>query len=168
MIKKKEKELFKKNLSMRMEIHAPNELGGLIVGVENGYDEVNVQIPEEEKFFDKYFFEIDSSLRKALRKKRESSDTSSRRIVTQRPNTCSVRSLRSDRVRAKAQSLRSDQTSIPLGRYVATELEHELGRYVATELFRNVDTTSVHAFSYTLRCNLPNTVANPSHAPRHF
>ena len=37
-----------------------------IVGVENGYDEVNVKIPEEEKFFDKYFFEIDSSLRKAL------------------------------------------------------------------------------------------------------
>ncbi|KAF3596271.1 hypothetical protein DY000_02025204 [Brassica cretica] len=97
-----------------------------------------------EKFFDKYFFEIDSSLRKALRKKRESSDKSSKRIVTQRPNTCS------------AQSLRSDQTSIPLG------------RYVATELFRNVYTTSVHAFSSTLRCYLPNTVANPSHVPRHF
>ncbi|KAF3523628.1 hypothetical protein F2Q69_00047434 [Brassica cretica] len=55
-----------------------------------------------------------------------------------------------------------------LGRYVATELEPKLGRYVVTKLFRNVDTTSVHAFSSTLRCYLPNTVANPSHVPRHF
>ncbi|KAF3536339.1 hypothetical protein F2Q69_00021928 [Brassica cretica] len=60
---------------------------------------------------------------KPLRKKRESSDKSSRRTITQRPNACSARSLRSDRVRAKAQSLRSDQTPIPLGHYVATELE---------------------------------------------
>ncbi|KAF2594983.1 hypothetical protein F2Q70_00042335 [Brassica cretica] len=154
--------------------------GPLPVGVENDYDEVNVQISEEEKFFDKYFFEIDSSLRKALRKKRKSSDKSTRRIAMQRPNTCSARSLRNDRVRSKAQSLRSDQTSIPLGcyvateleqglgRYVATELEPKLGRYVATELFRNIDTTSVHAFSSALRCYLPNTVANPSHVPRHF
>ena len=39
--------------------------GGLTVGVKNGYDEVNVQIPEEEKrskFFGKYICEIDSSL----------------------------------------------------------------------------------------------------------
>ncbi|KAF2539617.1 hypothetical protein F2Q70_00005415 [Brassica cretica] len=60
-----------------------------------------------------------------------------------------------------------------LGRYVATELEPKLGRYVvterslgcyvATELFRNVDTTLVHAFSSTLRCYLPKTVANPFH-----
>ncbi|KAF2545531.1 hypothetical protein F2Q70_00022143 [Brassica cretica] len=55
-----------------------------------------------------------------------------------------------------------------LGRYVATKLEPKFGRYVATELFRNVDTTSVHAFSSTLRCYLPNTVVNPSHVPRHF
>ncbi|KAF3584389.1 hypothetical protein F2Q69_00030713 [Brassica cretica] len=114
------------------------------------------------------------------KKKHESSDKSSRRIATQRPNACSAWSLRSDRVRAKAQSLHSDRTPIPLGRYVATELEPELGRYVATELepkfgryvatelFRNVDTTSVHAFSSTLRCYLPNTVANPSHIPRLF
>uniref|UniRef100_A0A0D3DKL3 Uncharacterized protein n=1 Tax=Brassica oleracea var. oleracea TaxID=109376 RepID=A0A0D3DKL3_BRAOL len=71
----------------------------IAVGVKNGYDEVNVQIPEEEKH-------------KSLR-----------RIITQRPNTRSARSLLSDRVRAKAQSLRSDQTPIPLGRYVVTELE---------------------------------------------
>ncbi|KAF3541409.1 hypothetical protein F2Q69_00023725 [Brassica cretica] len=142
--------------------------------------------------------------KKPLRKKPESSDKSSRRIVTQRPNACSIRSLRSDLVRAKAHSLHSDQTPIPLGlyvatvlepelsryvaikleselgryvatelepkfgRYVATELEPKFGRYVATELFRNVDTTSVHAFSSTLRCYLRNTVANPSHVLRHF
>ncbi|KAF3572843.1 hypothetical protein F2Q69_00059037 [Brassica cretica] len=112
---------------------------------------------------------------------------------------CSTRSLRSVRVRAKAQSLHSDRTSIllgryvatklkpelsryvatelepklgryvatglepKLGRYVATELEPKFGRYVATELFRNIDTTLVHAFSSTLRCYLPKTVANPFH-----
>ncbi|KAF3581536.1 hypothetical protein DY000_02032662 [Brassica cretica] len=142
----------------------------LIVGVENGYDEVNVQIPEEKKrktFFDKHFFEIDSSLRKALRRKRKSSDKSSKRIATQRRNTCSTRSLRSDRVRAKARSLLSDRASIPLGRYAATKLESKLGRYVATELFRNVDATLVHVFSSTLRFYLPKTVANPFHVPRH-
>ncbi|KAF3611099.1 hypothetical protein DY000_02046660 [Brassica cretica] len=115
---------------------------------------------------------------KPLRKKRESSDKSSKRIVTQRPNTCSARSLRSNQVRAKAQSLHNSQTPIPLGRYVATkrlpghyiatELEPKFSRYAATELFRNVDTTSVHAFLSTLRCYLPNTLANPSHVPRHF
>ncbi|KAF3506051.1 hypothetical protein F2Q69_00007786 [Brassica cretica] len=86
--------------------------GGLTVGVENGCDEVNVQILEEENIetlFDKYFFEIDSSLRKALRRKRESSDKSSKRVTTQRPNACSARSLRSDRARAEARSLRSDR-----------------------------------------------------------
>ncbi|KAF3558723.1 hypothetical protein F2Q69_00013411 [Brassica cretica] len=70
-----------------------------IVGVENGYDEVNVQIPEEENvetFFDKYFFEIDYSLRKALRRKRESSDKGSKRVATQQPNACSARSLHSN------------------------------------------------------------------------
>ncbi|KAF3555677.1 hypothetical protein F2Q69_00014445 [Brassica cretica] len=84
----------------------------VIVGVENGYDEVNVQISEEENaetFFDKYFFEIDSSLRKALRKKRESSDKSSKRVATQQPNAYSARSLHSNRARAKARSLRSDR-----------------------------------------------------------
>ncbi|KAF3531653.1 hypothetical protein DY000_02041168 [Brassica cretica] len=39
--------------------------------------------------------------------------------------------------------------------------------YVATELFRNVDTTLVHAFSSTLRCYLSKTIANPFHVPRH-
>ncbi|KAF2597339.1 hypothetical protein F2Q68_00008965 [Brassica cretica] len=76
-------------------------------------------------------------------------------------------SLRSDQARAKARSLRSDRASIPLGRYVATELKPKLGRYVATEIFRNVDTTLVHAFSSTLRCYLLKTVANPFHVPRH-
>ncbi|KAF3603702.1 hypothetical protein F2Q69_00036880 [Brassica cretica] len=141
------------------------------VGVGNGYDEVNVQLPEEENletFFDKYFFKIDSSLRKALRRKRESLDKSSKRVATQQPNVCSTRSLHSNRARAKVRSLHSDRTSVPLGRfkqklgrYVATALEPKLGHYVATKLFRNVDTTLVHEFSSTLRCYLPKTIANP-------
>ena len=64
-----------------------------------------------ENFFNKYFFEIDSSLRKPLWKKRESSDKSSRRIVTQRPNTCSARSLCT-----KDRSLRSGR-ALPKRRY---------------------------------------------------
>ncbi|KAF3587764.1 hypothetical protein F2Q69_00029422 [Brassica cretica] len=89
------------------------------VGVENGCNEVNVKIPEEENvetFFDKYFFEIDSSLRKALRKKREYSDKSSKRVATQQPNACSARSLCSERARAGARSLRSDR-ALPKRRY---------------------------------------------------
>ncbi|KAF3540737.1 hypothetical protein F2Q69_00022158 [Brassica cretica] len=134
----------------------------------------------------------DSSLRKALRRKRESSDKSSKRVATQQPNACSAWSLHSNRARAIAQSLRSDRASVPLGRYVATELkpqklsryvatelepklgsyvatelEPKLGRYVAIGLYRNVDTTLVHAFSSTLRCYLPKTVANQFHVPRH-
>ncbi|KAF3542360.1 hypothetical protein DY000_02005598 [Brassica cretica] len=70
-------------------------------------------------FVDKYFFEIDSFLRKALRRKHETSDSSSKKVTTQRPNACSARSLRRDRARAK------------LGRYVATELERPF-RSVAT------------------------------------
>ncbi|KAF3538109.1 hypothetical protein F2Q69_00022161 [Brassica cretica] len=62
-------------------------------------------------FFDKYFFEIDSFLRKALRRKHETSDKRLKKVATQRPNACSGRSLR------------SDQASVPLGRYVATELK---------------------------------------------
>ncbi|KAF2598875.1 hypothetical protein F2Q68_00009876 [Brassica cretica] len=88
------------------------------VGVKNGYDEVNIQNVRRRKqktFFDKYFFEIDSSLRKALRRKHETSDKSSKRVATQRPNACSARSLRSERARAKAWSL-------------PTELEPKLGR----------------------------------------
>ncbi|KAF3560221.1 hypothetical protein F2Q69_00012550 [Brassica cretica] len=114
-----------------------NESEFMHVGVKNGYDEVNVQIPEKENvetFFDKYFFEIDFSLRKALRKKRESSDKSSKRVAMQQPNACSARSLRSNQARAKARSFRSNRASVPLGRYVVTKLKPKLGRYVATEL----------------------------------
>ncbi|KAF2550586.1 hypothetical protein F2Q68_00036386 [Brassica cretica] len=69
-----------------------------------------------ETFFDKYLFEINSSLRKALRRKRESSDKSSKRVATQQPNACSARSLHNNLARAKAWSLRSDRASFPLGR----------------------------------------------------
>ncbi|KAF2590542.1 hypothetical protein F2Q70_00039483 [Brassica cretica] len=54
---------------------------------------------------------VGQGLDHALRRKRESSDKSSRRVATQRPNACSARSLRSDRAkaRAEARSLRSDR-----------------------------------------------------------
>ncbi|KAG5393279.1 hypothetical protein IGI04_023242 [Brassica rapa subsp. trilocularis] len=67
----------------------------------------------------------------------------------------SSRSVATDRARAKARSLRSDRAFVPLG------------CYVATELFRNVDTTPVHAFSSNLRCYLPKTVANSVHVFRY-
>ncbi|KAG5374399.1 hypothetical protein IGI04_042276 [Brassica rapa subsp. trilocularis] len=64
----------------------------------------------------------DSSLRKSLAEERiETSDESSKQVVTQRLNVRLARSLRSDRA------------IVPLGRYVATELKPRLGRYVATE-----------------------------------
>ncbi|KAF2593441.1 hypothetical protein F2Q70_00043349 [Brassica cretica] len=74
----------------------------------------------------------------------------------------------SHRTRARRGSLRSNRTHVPLGRYVATELEPKFGRYIATELFRNVDTTLVQAFSSTLRCYLPMTIANPFHDSPSF
>ncbi|KAF3564226.1 hypothetical protein DY000_02014570 [Brassica cretica] len=66
-------------------------------------------------------------------RKHETSDKSSKKVATQRPNVRSARSQRSDRARAEARSLRTDRAFIPLGRYVATELEQKLGHYVATE-----------------------------------
>ncbi|KAF2543765.1 hypothetical protein F2Q68_00031189 [Brassica cretica] len=81
---------------------------------------------------------------------------SGRYVATERP---SVR---------PAWSLCSNRASVPLSRYVATELEPKLGRYVATELFRNVNTTLVHAFSSTLRCYLQKTVAYPFQVIANF
>uniref|UniRef100_M4FAS7 Uncharacterized protein n=1 Tax=Brassica campestris TaxID=3711 RepID=M4FAS7_BRACM len=54
------------------------------------------------------------------------------------------------------QSMRSDRACVPFG------------RYVAAELFRNIDTTRIHAFSSTLQCYLPKTIANPFHDFRSF
>ncbi|KAF3575489.1 hypothetical protein DY000_02032490 [Brassica cretica] len=82
------------------------------------------------------------------------------RVIRQRARKGS---LRSDRTRAPLGRYVATELESKLGRYVATELEQELGRYVATELFQNVDTTLVHAFSSTLRCCLPKTLANPFH-----
>ncbi|KAF3600402.1 hypothetical protein F2Q69_00038254 [Brassica cretica] len=92
-------------------------------------------------------------------------------VATKQPSPSRARSLRRDRVLVplshyvatelgQARSLRSDRALIPLGCYVATELEPKLGRYVVTELFRNIETTPVHAFSSNLRCYLPKTVAS--------
>ena len=67
----------------------------------------------------------------------------------------------------QARSFRNYRTCTLSGRYVATKSEPKLGRYVATELFRNVDTTPVHAFSSNLRCYLPKTVASSVHVFRY-
>ncbi|KAF2548750.1 hypothetical protein F2Q70_00021687 [Brassica cretica] len=56
----------------------------------------------------------------------ETSDESSKQVVTQRPNVRPAQSLRSDRARAKARSLRSDRALVLLGRYVATEHKPKL------------------------------------------
>ncbi|KAF3590322.1 hypothetical protein DY000_02022428 [Brassica cretica] len=103
------------------------------VGVENGYDEVNVQIPEEEKrrnllrqilsrnkfFFTKSFAEetrvIGQRARNGLLRSDRTRAPLGRYVATERP-FCSrsdrarveTRSLRSDRARAGARSLRSD------------------------------------------------------------
>ncbi|KAF3540562.1 hypothetical protein F2Q69_00021600 [Brassica cretica] len=74
-------------------------------------------------------------------------------VITQLPHMHAVRSLRLSS--SQARSLRIDRACVLIG------------RYVATELFRNVDTTLVHAFSSTLRCYLPKTVPNPFHVSRH-
>ncbi|KAF3569045.1 hypothetical protein DY000_02014564 [Brassica cretica] len=71
-------------------------------------------------FFDKYFFEIDFFLRKALRRKHETSDKRSKKVAMQRPNACSARSLHSVR---SARSQHSDRASVPLSHNVGTELE---------------------------------------------
>ena len=93
--------------------------GGLTVGVKNGYDEVNVQISEEEK------------RRKILRQ----IFFRNRFFFTK--NLCGRNA--NHRTRAREGSLRCDQTRAPLGRYVATEFEPKLSRYVATKRpFRSV------------------------------
>uniref|UniRef100_A0A0D3BRT3 Uncharacterized protein n=1 Tax=Brassica oleracea var. oleracea TaxID=109376 RepID=A0A0D3BRT3_BRAOL len=87
--------------------------GGKTVGVENGYDEVNVQIPKEEKrrnllrpilFRNRFFF--------------TKSFAEETRVIGKR---------------ARKGSLRSDRTRVPLGRYVATEFKPRLDRYAAAE-----------------------------------
>ncbi|KAF2559951.1 hypothetical protein F2Q68_00016604 [Brassica cretica] len=72
-------------------------LASLVVGVENGYDEVNVKIPAEYK----------PATDRSEYDDQNTDEPSS--VITQLPHMHAVRSLRSDRARAK------------LGRYVATE-----------------------------------------------
>ncbi|KAF2550170.1 hypothetical protein F2Q68_00033572 [Brassica cretica] len=119
----------------------------MIVGVENGYDEVNVQIPAKYKYvFPQQIMLGQENVATPATDRSEYDDQNTDEpssVITQLPHMQAVRSLRSDRASVK------------------------LGRYVATELFRNVDTTLVHAFSSNLRCHLPKTVANPFHVSRH-
>ncbi|KAF3561427.1 hypothetical protein DY000_02013638 [Brassica cretica] len=146
------------------------------VRVENGYDEVNVQIPAKYKYvFPQQIMLGQENVATPATDRSEYDDQNTDEpssVITQLPHMHAVRFLRSDRA------------SVPLGRYVATErlfrsvatqrpsssqarslrsdqASVPLGRYVATELFRNVDMILVHAFMSTLRCYLPKTVANP-------
>ena len=70
-------------------------------------------------------------------------------------STHTARSLRSDRARNQAWSLCSDRAH--------ARFDH----YEAIELSQNVDTTRIHAFSSTLLCYLPKTIAEPFHVSRH-
>ncbi|KAF3517891.1 hypothetical protein DY000_02062876 [Brassica cretica] len=122
---------------------ALTEARSLGFGVENGYDEVNVQIPAEYEYvFPQQMMLGQENVATPATDRSEYDDQN-----TDEPS--SGPSL------SQARSLRSERASVPLG------------RYVATELFRNVDTTLVHAFSPTLRCYLPKTVANPFHVSRY-
>ncbi|KAF2535630.1 hypothetical protein F2Q68_00020222 [Brassica cretica] len=151
------------------------EIKIIIVGVENGYDEVNVQIPAKYKYvFSQQIMLGQENVATPVTDWSEYDDQNtdeSNSAITQLPHMHDVRSLRSDRVRAKlgryvrsARSLRSDRSARSLR---CDRVRAEARSYVATELFRNVDTTLVHAFSSTLRCYLPKTVANPFHVSRH-
>ncbi|KAF3555533.1 hypothetical protein F2Q69_00013432 [Brassica cretica] len=88
--------------------------GRLTVGVENGYDEVNVQIPEEEN---------------------------ETRVIGQE---LEKGSLRSDRTRALVGRYVATELLLELGHYIATKYRLELGRYVATELEPELDDLPGH------------------------
>ncbi|KAF3607078.1 hypothetical protein DY000_02048966 [Brassica cretica] len=98
-------------------------LASLVVGVENGYDEVNVKIPAEYKYvFPQQIMLGQENVETPATDRSEYDDQNTDEpssVITQLPHMHAVRSLHSDRV------------------FVS------LGRYVATELFRNVDTTLV-------------------------
>ncbi|KAG5388683.1 hypothetical protein IGI04_030224 [Brassica rapa subsp. trilocularis] len=98
-----------------------------------------------------------SFLRKIFTEERiETSDESSKQVVTQRP---SVR---------PARSLRSDRASVSLGRYIATGLEPKFGHCIATRLFRtSIRHQSMHS-RQTFKCYLPKTVASSVHVFRYF
>ena len=116
-------------------------------------------------FSDKYFFEIDSFVRKALRRKDETSHESSKKgryaatgrvtlgryVATELEPKLGRASVPLGRYVATELSqarryVATERYEPKLGRYVATGLKPKLGRYIATEPFRNVDTTPVHAF----------------------
>ncbi|KAF3602988.1 hypothetical protein F2Q69_00036780 [Brassica cretica] len=103
--------------------HARPKPSHEIVGVENGYDEVNVQIPAEYK----YVFPQQIMLGQ------ENVEADRALTEAQSLSTYMARSLRSDRALPEARSLRSDRARIRLGHYVAINLSPKHGRYVATE-----------------------------------
>ncbi|KAF2584348.1 hypothetical protein F2Q70_00036628 [Brassica cretica] len=95
------------------------------VGVENGCDEVNVQIPAKYKYvFSQQIMLGQENVTTPVTDRSEYDDRNTDEpssVITLLPHMHTVWSLRSDRA------------SILLGRYVATELWLELGRYVAIE-----------------------------------
>ncbi|KAF3528225.1 hypothetical protein DY000_02041339 [Brassica cretica] len=100
--------------------HARPKPSHEIVGVENGYDEVNVQIPAKYK----YVFPQQIMLGQ------ENVEADRALTEAQSLSTYMARSLRSDRARIR---LGRYELSPKLGRYVTTELSPKLGCYVATE-----------------------------------
>ncbi|KAF2538399.1 hypothetical protein F2Q68_00021624 [Brassica cretica] len=91
------------------------------VGVENGYDEVNVQIPAKYKYvFSQQIMLDQENVATPVTDKSEYDDRNTDEpssVITLLPHMHAVRSLRSDRA------------PVPLGRYVATETESKLGHY---------------------------------------
>uniref|UniRef100_A0A0D3E8Y1 CCHC-type domain-containing protein n=1 Tax=Brassica oleracea var. oleracea TaxID=109376 RepID=A0A0D3E8Y1_BRAOL len=103
------------------------------LGVKNGYDEVNVQIPAKYKYvFSQQIVLGQENVATSKYDDRNTDESSS--VITLLLHMHAVRSLRSDRARGKARSLHRDRAFVPLGRYIATELEPKIGHYVATEL----------------------------------
>ncbi|KAF2572140.1 hypothetical protein F2Q70_00004848 [Brassica cretica] len=88
------------------------------VGVENGYDEVNVQIPAKYKYvFSQQIMLDQENVATPVTDKSEYDDRNTDEpssVITLLPHMHAVRSLRSDRA------------PVPLGRYVATETESKL------------------------------------------
>ncbi|KAF3577298.1 hypothetical protein DY000_02030068 [Brassica cretica] len=88
-----------------LEIHDSNELWGLPVGVENSYDEVNVQIPTEYKYvFPQQIMLGQENVATPATDRSEYDDQNTDEpssVITQLPHMHAVRSLRSDRALPK-------------------------------------------------------------------
>ncbi|KAF3523160.1 hypothetical protein F2Q69_00048235 [Brassica cretica] len=102
-----------------------SNIRAVAVGIENGYDEVNVQISVKYNYvFSQQIMLDQENVATPVTDRFEYDDRNMDEpssVITLLPHMHAVRSLRSDRARAEARSLRSDRAIVPLGRYVATE-----------------------------------------------